>query len=344
MRAAVGVLTRARVAGVVATLGVVWLLSVVVATLIGPVRVDMAAALDGWWRGGTDTVDYLIVFETRLPRVLLASIVGASLGAVGAAFQALLRNPLASPHILGVSGGAAVAGIAALILGGVGTFTNTAIVPAAAFGGAVVSTFLIHSLARVGGRVHPFSLLLVGVIFNAVCAAVIMFVNALGDFYQSHGVLFWIMGNLSTQSYAVVGATAVYTTVGFAWLMTHAHRLNLLSLGDEGAEQLGVDVDRTTRHVFVAAGLMVGVVVAVSGMISFVGLIVPHTLRLVLGADHRLILPASAVGGAIFLVWADTVARTILAPTELPVGVVTAVCGGPVFVWLLRRENQKAFR
>jgi iron complex transport system permease protein len=126
--------------------------------------------------------------------------------------------------------------------------------------------------------------------------------------------------------------------------MSHAHHLNLLSLGDEGAAQLGVDVDRTTRQVFIAAGLMVGVVVSVSGMIGFVGLIVPHTLRLFSGADHRLILPASVVGGAVFLVWADTAARTLLGPTELPVGVVTAVCGGPVFVWLLRRENQKAFR
>jgi iron complex transport system permease protein len=337
-------LTPSRVVTVVAVLGVLWLASVAAATLIGPVPIDIAAALDALRGGDERNVDYLIVFETRLPRLLLASVVGGSLGAVGAAFQALLRNPLACPHVLGVSGGAAVAGIAALILGGPSPYHATTSVPAAAFAGAVASTFLIHGLARVGGRVHPFSLLLVGVIFNAVCAAVIMFVNALGDFYQAHGVLFWLMGNLSTQSYAVVAATAAYAAVGLAWLMSHAHHLNLLSLGDEGAAQLGVDVDRTTRQVFVAAGLMVGVVVSVSGMVSFVGLIVPHTLRLVGGADHRLILPASVVGGAVFLVWADTVARTVLGPTELPVGVVTAVCGGPIFVWLLRRENQKAFR
>lgn len=339
----VDALTPRRVVLVLAVLAVIAAVSIVAATLVGPVRVHPAAAIAGWWVGDARSVDYLIIFETRLPRVLLACIVGGSLGAVGTAFQALLRNPLASPHVLGVSGGAAVAGITALIVAGPSSFHTATTVPCAAFVGAVASTFLIHSLASVGGRVHPFSLLLVGVIFNAVCAAAIMFVNALGDFYQSHGVLFWIMGNLSTQSYLLVGAVAVYTVVGVGWLMSHAHHLNLLSLGDEGAAQLGVDIDRTMRQVFVAAALMVGAVVSVSGMVSFVGLIVPHTLRLVLGSDHRLVLPASVLGGAIFLVWADTLARTVLAPTELPVGVVTAMCGGPVFVWLLRRESRRVF-
>lgn len=333
-----------RVLVVVGVLGAITLVSMAAATVIGPVPVSLRTALAGLRHGDTANIDYLVVFETRLPRVLLAAVVGGSLGAVGAAFQALLHNPLACPHVLGVSGGAAVAGIAALILAGRSAVHAATTVPAVAFAGAVASTFAIHALARVGGRVHPFSLLLVGVIFNAVCAAAIMFVNALGDFYQSHGVLFWIMGNLSTQSYGLVAVITCYALVGIGWLATHAHHLNLLSLGDEGAAQLGVDVERTTRQVFVAAALMVGVVVSVSGMISFVGLIVPHTLRLVLGSDHRLILPASVLGGAVFLVWADTLARTVLGPTELPVGVVTAVCGGPVFIWLLRRESRRAFR
>ncbi len=337
-------LTPARVLAYVAILGAACIGSVALATLVGPVPVSLATAARTWWHGEAAGIDYVIVFETRLPRVLLAGVVGGSLGVAGAAFQALLRNPLACPHVLGVSGGAAVAGITAIILGGAGALELITVVPVAAFGGAVASTFLIHALARVGGRVHPFSLLLVGVVFNAVCAAVIMFVNALGDFYQAHGVAFWIMGNLSTQRYVLVAAVAGYALVGIVWLLTHAHDLNLLSLGEEGAAQLGVDVRRTMRDVFVAAALMVGAVVSVSGMIGFVGLIVPHTLRLVLGSDHRVILPASALGGAIFLVWADTLARTLLGPTELPVGVVTAVCGGPVFVWLLRRENRRAFR
>jgi iron complex transport system permease protein len=337
-------LTPGRVLAILSVLGGMCAASLALATLIGPVPVSLGTAVRTWCRGETPGIDYLIVVETRLPRVLLAGVVGASLSVAGAAFQALLRNPLACPHVLGVSGGAAVAGITAIILGGAGALPLATLVPAASFGGAVGSTFLIHALARVGGRVHPFSLLLVGVIFNAVCAAVIMFVNALGDFYQAHGVAFWIMGNLSTQRYVLVAAVAGYALAGILWLLTRAHALNLLSLGEEGAAQLGVDVRRATRDVFVAAALMVGAAVSVSGMIGFVGLVVPHALRLVLGSDHRVVLPASALGGAMFLVWADALARTILAPTELPVGVVTALSGGPVFVWLLRRENRRAFR
>ena len=344
MRRSAAALTPARVVAVVGVLSAVWLASVVAATLTGPVAVDLRTALAALWSHRRTSVDYLILFEARLPRVLLASVVGGSLGAVGTAFQALLRNPLASPHILGVSGGAAVAGVAALILGAQATLLGTAAVPLAAFAGALASTFLIHNLARVGGRVHPFSLLLVGVVFNAVCAAVIMLVNALGDFYQSHGVLFWIMGNLSTQSYGLVGTTALYALAGSAWLTLHAQDLNLLSLGDEAALHLGVDVRRATNAVFFGAALMVGAAVAVSGMIGFVGLIVPHVLRLLLGSDHRVLLPASIVGGAIFLVWADTLARTMLGTTEIPVGVVTAILGGPVFVWLLRRESRRVFQ
>jgi iron complex transport system permease protein len=337
-------LTPARALTVLALLIAACAVSIVAASLVGPVAVNVGAAFAALEGRAAPGVDYVILFETRLPRVLLAAIVGGGLGTAGAALQALLRNPLACPHVLGVSGGAAVAGITALILAGPGATQAAATVPAAAFAGAALSTFAIHGLARVRGRVQPFSLLLTGVVFNAVCAAVIMFVNALADFYRAHGVLFWIMGNLSTQSYVLVGAVAVYALAGLVWLMVHAHHLNLLSLGEEGAMQLGVDVARTTRQVFVAAALLVGAVVSVSGMIGFVGLIVPHGLRLLIGSDHRLVLPASFLGGAIFLIWADTLARTVLGPTEVPAGVVTAVLGGPFFVYLLRREGRRAFQ
>jgi iron complex transport system permease protein len=156
------------------------------------------------------------------------------------------------------------------------------------------------------------------------------------------GVLFWIMGSLSTQSYALVGVAALYSGLGLAWLVRHGQDLNLLAAGEEGAAQLGVDVERARRAVFVAASLLVGAAVSVAGMIGFVGLIVPHLLRLVLGPDHRLLIPASFLGGAIFLVWADALARTVLGPAELPVGVVTALAGGPFFVVLLRRHLGRA--
>ena len=174
--------------------------------------------------------------------------------------------------------------------------------------------------------------------FNVLASAAIMLLNVIASYAQAHGVLFWLMGSLSGQSWGLIAAAGAYALAGLAWLAAHAQDLNLLAAGEEGAAELGVDVERARRAVFVAASLLVGAAVSVSGMISFVGLIVPHLIRLVLGADHRLLLPASFLGGAAFLVWADALARTALAPAELPVGVVTALLGGPFFLFLLRRE------
>jgi iron complex transport system permease protein len=193
------------------------------------------------------------------------------------------------------------------------------------------------------GRLQPYALLLTGVVFNAFCSALIMLVNSLVDFYQSHAILFWLMGSLATHDYMTVGLTSLYVLIGATWLIAQGRRLNLLSLGEESALQLGVDIETLRRGIFLAASLLVGAIVAVSGMIGFVGLIVPHLLRLVFGADHRLLLPASLFGGALFLVWADTLARTVASPSELPVGVVTAMCGGPFFLYLLRKEGRKVF-
>ena len=209
--------------------------------------------------------------------------------------------------------------------------------PLAAFAGALVAIGVVYLGARAGGRSTPLALLLVGVVFNVLASAVIMLLNAVASYAQAHGVLFWLMGSLSGQSWGLIAAAAAYALAGLAWLAAHAQDLNLLAAGEEGAAELGVDVERARRAVFVAASLLVGAAVSVSGMISFVGLIVPHLVRLVFGADHRLLLPASFLGGAAFLVWADTLARTALAPAELPVGVVTALVGGPVFLFLLRR-------
>jgi iron complex transport system permease protein len=215
------------------------------------------------------------------------------------------------------------------------------LVTLAAFLGAVGTTILIYRTALTQGRLQPYMLLLTGVVFNAFCGALIMLVNSLVDFDQSHGVLFWLMGSLAAQDYSTVGAIGLYMFLGAGWLMSQSRRFNLLSLGEEGATQLGVDVESLRRGTFLATSFLVGAIVAVSGMIGFVGLIVPHLLRLLFGADHRLLLPASVLGGAIFLVWADTLARTVLSPTELPVGVVTAMCGGPFFLYLLRKEGRK---
>jgi iron complex transport system permease protein len=257
--------------------------------------------------------------------------------------QGLLRNPLAEPHILGISGGAALGGIVAIILAGQQPLAAFSAGPVGSFLGALGATFLIYRLALVHGRLQPYTLLLTGVVVNAFAGALIMFVNSLADFYQAHGILFWLMGSLATQSYRLVATIAVYAVAAGACLQWQARHMNVLSLGEEAALQLGVDVERTRRIIFFASSMLVGAVVSVSGMIGFVGLIVPHVLRLTLGADHRLLLPASFLAGGMFLVWADTLARTLLGATEIPVGVVTALCGAPFFVYLLTRAAGKAF-
>ena len=306
--------------------------SIAAAALIGPVHVSLARVFAP---GGTATPDGVILLRTRLPRVFLAVIVGGSLSVAGTALQAALQNPLACPHLLGVSGGAAVAGALALIAG---VDPVSPMAPLAAFAGALGTIALVAGVARAGGRTSPHAILLVGVVCNALAAAAIMLVNAIASYRQAQGVLFWIMGALSTQSWTLVGLAGAYALAGLAWLVRHGRDLNLLAAGDEGAQQLGVEVERVRRIVFVAASLLVGAAVSVSGMISFVGLVTPHLLRLVLGPDQRLLLPASFLGGAILLVWADTLARTALGPVELPVGVVTALLGGPFFLVLLRRS------
>jgi iron complex transport system permease protein len=319
--------------------------SILLCLTVGTVPVNLSHA---WSVPSPENPDYVILFRTRLPRVLLAAVVGGALSIAGAALQALLHNPLACPHILGVSGGASLCGIIALVFAGTVTtsaagFLHISFVSLIAFLGATGTTILIYRTALIHGRLQPYTLLLTGVVFNAFCGALIMLVNSLVDFYQSHGVLFWLMGSLAAHDYATVGVIALYVMIGAGWLIGQSRRLNLLSLGEESALQLGVDVETLRQGTFLASSLLVGAIVSVSGMIGFVGLIVPHLLRLCFGADHRLLLPASLFGGAMFLVWADTLARTVVSPTELPVGVVTAMCGGPFFLYLLRKEGRKVY-
>lgn len=326
-------LTARRLAATLAALALGLMATLAVTLLIGPSHASLETAL-----ADPSTPDAVILFRTRLPRLLLAAVVGGSLSASGTALQGLLGNPLACPHVLGVSAGAALAGVLALIAG---ADPVSPLVPAAAFLGALGAIGVVSFGARAGGRTAPNAVLLIGVVCNAIAAAGIMLVNAIVSYAQAQGVLFWIMGALSTQSYGVVGAAALYASVGLVWLLRYSQDLNLLAAGEEGALQLGVDVERVRRMVFLAASLLVAAAVSVSGMIAFVGLIVPHVLRLILGPDHRLLLPASFLGGAAFLVWADTLARVALGPAELPVGVVTALLGGPFFVFLLRRDLRR---
>lgn len=315
--------------------GAVGLLACVLLGLaIGPVAIDPIAALSA----PPDDPSRVILLGARAPRVLLGAVVGGALGLAGAALQALLQNPLACPHVLGISGGAALLAIVAMIAV---PAAQLGLVPAAAFVGAAGTAALVRSVARSGGRVTPHTLLLTGVVFNAFAAALITFLNTLVDFYRSHGILGWVVGNLTVRGDAWTGAAGATLVLGLLVLSASARDLNALGLGEEGATSLGVDVAGSRRRVYAAVALLIAGAVPVSGMIGFVGLIVPHGVRLVLGSDQRLVLPASMWAGAGFLVIADTAARTFLAPTELPVGVITALCGGPFFLFLLRRQARQ---
>jgi iron complex transport system permease protein len=283
-----------------------------------------------------------IVLRVRLPRVLLAMLVGAALAVAGVLFQALLRNPLADPFVLGVSGGAALGAILVLSVGSAFGLGYGA-VPPAAFAGSVAATVLLYAIAGVRGRVSATNLLLTGVVFNAFASAAIVFLASLSGLTESANIFLWLIGSLSASRADVAPWIGLFLAAGLACALPLARSLNLLTLGDESARQLGVDVVASRRVLLLATSLMVGAAVSAAGLIGFVGLIIPHLLRLMLGPDHRLLVPAAALGGAAFLVLCDTLARTLLDGRELPVGAITAVLGGPLFLYLLRRHHMRAF-
>jgi iron complex transport system permease protein len=283
-----------------------------------------------------------IVLRVRLPRVLLAVGVGGSLAVAGVLFQALLRNPLADPFVLGVSGGAALGGTLVLSLGA-GLGLGFAAVAPAAFAGAVLATLLLYGVAGTRGRLSATNLLLTGVVFNAFASAAIVFLASLAGLAETTSIFLWLIGSLEGARPEVAGWVALFLMLGLLAALPLARGLNLLALGDEAAQQLGVDVERQKKLVLFATSLMVGAAVSAAGLIGFVGLIIPHLLRLLLGPDHRLLIPAAALGGAAFLVLCDTLARSLLGGGDLPVGAITALAGGPLFLWLLRRHHMRAF-
>lgn len=277
----------------------------------------------------------VILLQIRLPRILLGGLVGGSLAAVGVVLQALLRNPLAEPYVLGISSGAALGAGIAILLGIGTTLWALSALPLFAFAGGLVALFAIYQIAKVGGQLPVPVLLLAGVILNAVFSACLMFMTSIMEPSRSFGMVMWLMGTLTAPTYPALGVLGLYLVAGSVLLARLARPLNLLALGEQGARSLGVEVEQVKRQAVLLCALMTGAVVSVSGMIGFVGMLIPHGVRMVLGPDHRLLLPASFLAGAIFLMIADTIARTILAPAEVPVGIVTALAGGPFFLYLL---------
>src|SRR5687768_12454096 len=275
-----------------------------------------------------------IFFDIRLPRVLLAACVGASLAAAGAALQALLRNPLAEPYLLGVSNGAALGTMLAFVFFEQFVFAR----PVLAFAGAGLATFTVYQMARSRAGMNVERLVLSGVIVTTFLSSIIVLLTSLLDAARLRGFTFWLLGDLSQATIGGFYLTFASAVFGTFVLTSQARPLNLMMIGERDALDFGVEVGRVRLIVFGIASLLVGTAVAASGSVGYVGLIVPHLVRLAIGSDNRMVVPLSAISGAIFVVLADTVARTIIAPRELPVGAVTALIGAPVFIYLLRKS------
>lgn len=281
----------------------------------------------------------IIIWQIRAPRVLLAAIVGAGLAIAGAAIQALVRNSIADPYILGISSGAAVGATSVIILGAF-SFLGIYALSVSAFLGSLLAIVLVFFLSRVGGRVSIFRLLLAGMAVSFILTAISNFILMMSKQEGAlKAVMFWMLGSLAGAKWNNIVIPAFVFLVVFGLLWLHYRNLNLLLLGEEAAVTLGVNLQQFRIQLILLVSLLTGVLVAVSGSIGFVGLIIPHIVRLIVGSNYKYVIPISALIGGIFLVWADAFARIIIAPQEMPIGIITAFCGGPFFIWLLRRNN-----
>lgn len=311
---------------------------IVAASLIGSERLPVGASLCALFSGGNSpcgltSQQMAILFDIRFARILLAATVGGALAVAGASYQALLRNPLAEPYLLGVSNGAAVGTMIAMILFEATEWSR----PVLAFAGALAATAIVYQLGRGRAGATPERLILAGIIVTTFLSSVIVFITTLFDATRIRSFTFWLLGDLSGATTGILWMTIVCVIVGSAVLALHSRSLNLLMLGERDAFDLGVEVRRVRLIVFLTASSLVGLSVASAGSVGYVGLVIPHLLRLSVGSDNRIVMPAAVLAGACFVVVADTVARTLIAPRELPVGAITALIGAPLFIYLLRR-------
>lgn len=309
------------------TLGTVWRILVSAIPGIG------GMVTENW-----STAHEQIVLQVRLPRIVLGLVVGAALATAGAGFQGVLRNPLADPYTLGVSSGASV-GAAFLILLNIQFLFGSLTLPLVAFTTGMATLAVVYMLSRVEGTVRRETLILSGVIVNAFLGSAVSLMVSLSDDVINQ-IVFWLMGGLSMRGWSYTAAIAPYIVAGIIVLCAFGRTLNLFELGERSAAHLGVHVERTRWIVLAAATFITAAAVSVAGVVGFVGLVIPHLIRLLVGPDYRLIVPLSAIGGAIYVIWADTLARMLLSPTEIPLGVVTAFLGAPFFIYLLRRNKK----
>jgi iron complex transport system permease protein len=330
---------------------VVLITSVIVATALGSVSIPFGDVVKMIWNklsafdfaSTWRSVDETIIFQIRLPRVLGGALVGAALATAGVLFQGLLRNPMADPYIIGTSAGAALGATVAMLLPLSMAFLGFGMVPVLAFAGAVTTVFLVYYLARVGGRTPIVSMLLAGFVMSAMLTALMFLIITMSDKLHPRitSVYGFLMGGISVSGWEQIAVAAPIIIGGILLSRVWAFRLNAFALGEEGAAHVGIDIERN-KALFLALGsVLTAAAVSISGLIGFVGLVIPHALRLVVGPDHRILIPGSALAGAAFLVMADMLARTLPSSGEIPVGIITALIGAPVFIYLLRRGGKE---
>lgn len=317
-------------------LSALWLIVALISIFTGTYEIGPIEAVIN-----PDELSKTIFLNIRIPRVLMATLAGGALALCGAALQALFRNPLASPFTLGISGGASLGALIAIRLGLGAGILGFSMVSISAFVFSILTMLFVYSVSRVGGVVATGRLLLAGVVANFLYSAVVMFIQFFSNFTESLQTMRWIMGSLDVVGFDTVLKTLIFTVPGCLILLLSAKDMNLFGLGDDVASSLGVNVKRLEKKIYFATSLAAGSVISVTGPIGFVGLIIPHILRMMLGVDNRIILPCSFLLGASFLTAADTVSRTVISPVEIPVGIITAALGGVFFLWLLIRTKKE---
>lgn len=330
--------------------GLLLLAAAVLSIAVGSVLIPLSSlgelirsAFTGLPDGSAQADPFLtILIRLRLPRTVLMMLIGAALGGSGAAYQGLFRNPLADPYLIGVASGAGLGAVLAMSVDWPYSFLGLVVVPLAAFAGALLTVWLVYVLGRVGRTLPTTNLILAGVAVSSFATAVTSFlmINATGELRRA---IVWLLGGSTLSGWQPVLAALPFVGLGLGVLLFMGHALNVLQLGDEQAQQLGLPVQRVRKWIVVAASLATAAAVAFAGIIGFVGLMAPHIVRLIWGADYRRLLPLSALGGAVFLLVADVIARVVMAPQELPVGVITALAGAPFFLWVLRRARQQNY-
>ncbi len=316
----------------------VFIIAAAILVAVAAVSVYFGAAKVGFLSALTD-MDKRIL-GLRAGRILLALTVGGGLSVAGVILQGLMRNPLCEPYVLGISSGAALGAVISTIVLGMQSFLGLSALPVWAFLGAVAAFFVVYRISEVNGRIPIQNLLLTGVIVGAVLSSIVVFLVSFSDKEYLHSVMWWLLGNLQIFDMKLLLSVVIIVVTAVILAALNSRELNAISLGEEEAAHLGVDIEKTKKRLFIIASIITGAAVSAAGMIGFVGLIVPHFVRLVIGANHRAVIPVSFIAGGAFLIFCDFIARMVMVPAEVPVGVITALCGGPFFLYLLRKKSR----